>query len=136
MGKTCFGRVEIWVKKYQLHRLRNECKWCHMCVCSPFQVKKTHLKFVNWLNNLHPCVRQKKFDLQNLCQDCIKPCKGLVSRVTCHLSPVPCYCHPIGPTLLSPQVYSELHPIRPGSVVIMHCLLSAGGQCEEQCTMH
>ena len=26
-------------------------KWCHMCVCSPFQVKKIHLKFVNWLNS-------------------------------------------------------------------------------------
>ena len=29
----------------------SECKWCHMCVCSPFQVKKMYLKFVNWLNS-------------------------------------------------------------------------------------
>ena len=23
--------------------LESERKWCHMCVCSPFQVKKIHL---------------------------------------------------------------------------------------------
>ena len=53
------GRVkELRSKKVsQNHRncqlcLRSECKWCHMCVCSPFQVIRHILKFVNWHNRL------------------------------------------------------------------------------------
>ena len=49
---------------------RSECKWCHMCDCSPFQVIRHILKFVNWLNSsgnnlvLHkPC--PQRFNLQN-----------------------------------------------------------------------
>ena len=32
-------------------KLESERKWCHMCVCSPFQVKQIYLKFMNWLNS-------------------------------------------------------------------------------------
>ena len=55
MGKNRCGWIEIWVvgwwqvkkegakKVFQNHMycqlcLRRECKWCHMCVCSPHQV--------------------------------------------------------------------------------------------------
>ena len=37
---------------------------------------------------------------------------------------------------MSPEAFSELHPIKPGSVFIMHCLFSAGGQYEAQGTRH
>ena len=71
-AKPSFGRVqtvvdgykygwtgkknEVAKKVFQNHRyiqlcLRSECKWCHMSVCSLFQVIRHILKFVNWLNN-------------------------------------------------------------------------------------
>ena len=58
-GKNCCGRVEIWVDgwwtgknmKEQKKFLRSECKWCDMCVCSPFHVIRHILKFVKWLNS-------------------------------------------------------------------------------------
>ena len=34
------------------------------CVCSPFQVIRHILKFVNWLNSQHPCVHQNMCDWQ------------------------------------------------------------------------
>ena len=56
-GRNMGGRVKNWSKTFfPNHRycqlcLKSECKWCHMCVCSPFQVIRHILKFVNWLNN-------------------------------------------------------------------------------------
>ena len=45
------GRVkhEGAQKSLQKHRycqlcLRNECKWCHVCVCSPFHVQEKTFK--------------------------------------------------------------------------------------------
>ena len=41
-AKTSFKTIDI-----VSYALKSECKWCHMCVCSPFQVIRHILKFVN-----------------------------------------------------------------------------------------
>ena len=50
--------------------LESECKWCHRCVCSPFQVIRHIWKFVNWLKvNIHmstkTCVTGNNLVLHN-----------------------------------------------------------------------
>ena len=64
MGKKM---KEQKTKIFQNHRycqlcLTSGCKWSHVCVCSPFQVIRHMLKFVNWLNSYHPCVHQNMCD--------------------------------------------------------------------------
>ena len=55
-----FGRVE---RSLKIIDNVSKFKFCHMCVFVVHFRSKTHFKFVNWVFN----------------EDCIKPCKGLVS---------------------------------------------------------
>ena len=57
-GKTCallaIYVVAFWLTFIALCRDPSfimECKWCHMCLCSPFQVIRHIKKIVNWLNS-------------------------------------------------------------------------------------